>query len=78
MATTSTTYTIRNDFHNTSARVRADRDGRINARQVRRVRSILCGMADCKCGGSLGERGPQDVEIEPTGAGDVILTPKGD
>lgn len=55
--------TIRNDFHNTEVAVRVPDDGVLSPSQVRRVRSKLCGMPDCKCGGVLGERGRQDVEV---------------
>ena len=56
--------TIRNDFHHTETRVRVPADGVLSRWQVRRVRRALCGMADCKCGGDLSERGPQDEEVE--------------
>ena len=54
--------TIRNDFHNTSARVNPDRP--LSAATVSRVRRELCGMADCSCGGQVGERGPQECDID--------------
>jgi hypothetical protein len=61
--TKTTTITLRNDFHNTSARVHS---GPISARTANRVRRELCGMSDCSCSGTLGTRGPQDAEIVPT------------
>lgn len=59
--------TIRNDFHNTEAKINIfkSHNGRllISDRQVVRVRAKLCGIADCQCGGDLGQRGKQDFEI---------------
>jgi len=56
--------TIRNDFHGTEAKVRAPGGVAYLSRQIeRRVRRQLCGIAGCKCGGILGERGPQEVTI---------------
>lgn len=63
---------ITNDFHNTSVTLRLfgkpDRLGRywLSAYQVRRARRTLCGHADCACGGKLGQRGAQSVEIDAT------------
>lgn len=67
--------TILNDFHNTTAQVRPGLDGILSASQVLRVRRKLCGVSECRCGGTLGERGPRAVEIEPLGDGRVRLTP---
>jgi hypothetical protein len=52
------TITLRNEFHNTSARVRANETGEtlLSASTVRRVRRALCGMTDCTCGGVLRQR----------------------
>lgn len=58
-------YTLTNDFHNTTATVRPVRikDGRysglhkISRRTAIRLRSELCGVGDCVCSGSFGERG---------------------
>lgn len=62
------TITLTNDFHGQSVTLRL---GQRNARggwplsqgQIRRARQELCGIAGCTCGGLLGERGRQDVEI---------------
>lgn len=54
--------TLTNDFHGTSINL-VVRRGRLSLRQVRRARSALCGMADCKCGGNLGERGGSNPMI---------------
>lgn len=60
----STTITLHNDFHGTTARVRPVpiTDGRhagrhyVSRRVARRLRSALCGAADCTCGNAFGER----------------------
>ncbi len=52
--------TIRNNFHNTTIRLKAQIGDKLTASQVKRARSVLCGVRGCLCGGSLGERGPQD------------------
>lgn len=62
--------TITNDFHNTEARVRGLE---LSPATVRRVRRELCGISDCTCGGVLGQRGRQEVEIEPNEDGSVTL-----
>ena len=66
---TKTMITLSNDFHNTEARVRpvAITEGRykgyhhISLKTANRLRSALCGMTDCSCGGSFGERGGEYV-----------------
>jgi len=45
--------TIRNDYHNTFARVKY---GKLSPRTVKRVRAALCGIDNCTCGGDLSER----------------------
>lgn len=58
--------TLSNDFHNTSAYVRAEVDtyGRLilNLAQYQRAMQRLCGMSGCACGGV---RGPGQPRIEP-------------
>lgn len=39
-----------NDYHGTHAAAKADRAGRLNARQVARIRRQLCPYSDCECG----------------------------
>jgi len=59
------TVTLRNDFHNSEARVRvAGLPATLTRSQVVRVRRKLCGISGCTCGGPLGERGKQDVNID--------------
>lgn len=52
--------TVYNDFHNTSVSLRADIGAELTASQIRRARKELCGQDGCRCGGPLGERGPQE------------------
>lgn len=61
--------TLRNDFHNTEARIRVKSldygpDGEITARQLRRAKAKLCGVRGCTCGGIRGhQRGPQGQRL---------------
>lgn len=70
--------TIRNDFHHTETTVRVPcATRRLTRRQVQRVRRTLCGIADCRCGGVLGERGPQEqrwVAVPVEGGGVQLET----
>ena len=52
--------TVRNDFHNSETRVRANIGDQLSVLQQRRARAKLCGQRECTCCGSSGERGPQD------------------
>ena len=53
-------FKLTNDFHNTEAIVEAPAlPHELSRHQARRVRRRLCPSADCKCGGVLGLRGPQ-------------------
>ena len=71
-------FTIRNDFHNTTAVIKAEPGQKLSASQVWRCFDKLCGSDDCKCGGTLGQRGPQDCDIIPChGSVDTVaLKPK--
>lgn len=55
--TTNRTYTLYNDLHRTSVRVRATLGAKITDRQARRINAALCGVRGCGCGGALGVRG---------------------
>jgi hypothetical protein len=55
------TYTLTNDFHNTSTCVRVPDDGSLSERQIRRCWKALCGIEECTCSGYLGTRGGQEV-----------------
>lgn len=57
---------LRNDFHNTSVTLRPAADGTLSAGQVARAKRTLCprARAGCTCGGNLGERGPQEQQLE--------------
>ncbi len=57
MTTPTTKITLTNNFHRTSINLVLKPHNRLSLRQVRRARTALCGMADCLCGGDLGERG---------------------
>jgi hypothetical protein len=57
------TYILKNSFHGTQARARSA-DGWLSARQIKRLRTELCGHQGCVCGGELGEQGPQEYDIE--------------
>jgi hypothetical protein len=60
---------FRNDFHNTATTVNvAYLPWVLTPGEVKRIRRDLCGVSDCVCGGILGERGRQDVEIRATSA----------
>jgi hypothetical protein len=63
--------TLANDFHGTTAAMIANpvsgHTYRVSGRIVKRMRSELCGLTDCMCGGNFGERGRQEVSIEVTG-----------
>jgi len=56
--------TLKNDFHRSEVRLRAEEGEPFTDSQIRRARRTLCGVQGCVCGGAMGERGPQDVEIE--------------
>ena len=60
--------TLRNDFHNTEAKVRCESGERLSLTQVRRAWKALCGIESCTCNDGLGTRGPQEVDITPVGA----------
>jgi len=73
-----TIVTIRNDFHGTECRLHVEDKGVLTPSQVRRCRRVLCGIPTCLCGGILGERGKQDVEMKPLPNGFVLLDKRGD
>ncbi len=52
-------FTLRNDFHGTSVRVRG---GEMSRATVNRVKRTLCGIKGCTCSGQLGTRGEQECE----------------
>lgn len=64
------TATLRNNYHARETSVRYEPGRDLSRDQVRRIRSVLCGISDCRCGGDLSERGPQDVAIVPVGVRD--------
>lgn len=52
--------TIRNDFHSTEIRLRADVGDELTPAQIKRAKNALCGIDGCTCSGDTGERGKQD------------------
>lgn len=52
--------TLRNDFHNTEAKVKVN-NGIISGSSLKRAEKKLCGMSDCACGNIRGE---QDMIID--------------
>jgi hypothetical protein len=49
-------FTITNDFHGTSANVKAEIGDEISKSVRNRVRRTLCGIYDCCCGHADGSR----------------------
>ena len=72
-------FTAANDFHNSIVRVRPDKAGNLSARQVRRMKNVLCGChheSGCLCSGPDGARGEQpdgELEIHEDGSASIIL-----
>ena len=64
--------TVRNNFHNTEARIHPKAEKQKNGtlryfvtkKTAQRVRRALCGISDCQCSGEFGERGPQEFDWE--------------
>ena len=54
--------TLRNEFHNTETRVRAQIGDTLSANQADRAARNLCGLYGCVCGGEAGQRGPQHTD----------------
>ena len=57
------TLTIKNDFHQTETKVRAELlnhgmhfETTLSSRQMQRVKKTLCGQKDCTCGGIRGKQ----------------------
>ena len=54
--------TLKNEFHNTETRVRAQIGDTLTRNQTYRAARNLCGISDCLCGGEAGQRGPQHTD----------------
>ena len=53
--------TFKNDFRNTSVRLRASLGDYLSDSQIKRAARVLCPAADCFCGhGEINTRGRQD------------------
>ena len=75
------TIKFTNNFHNTESSVRIPEHifpcklgYMLNVGQVKRIKHQLCPSSDCTCGGNLGERGKQEVIIEPQIDGRVLIS----
>jgi len=56
--------TLKNDFHNTQCKINIPKNGaELTPRQVRRIKTTLCGVRGCRCGNDLGIRGRQDWSV---------------
>ncbi len=76
-------FTLTNDFHGTSTRIRVGADMIVSARTCRRAWRDLCGIDDCTCSGiaNMGTRGHQDgiADYEHVSEdGDIRIVPEGD
>lgn len=58
------TVTLTNNFHNTSCRVRPDKDGKLTLRQAGNAWRKLCGIESCMCGDVAGARPNASVQID--------------
>ena len=63
----SAAIVLTNDFHDSAVTIRATLGQYLSKSQIQRARRTLCGNAGCTCGGNLGERGKQTVEIDVAG-----------
>ena len=69
---------LKNDFHHTSCVVNIKGEI-INAKQVKQIKYILCGLDNCYCAGELGTRGKQEwadtynLQESCDSAGDTIF-----
>ena len=55
--------TLTNDFHYTQVTLRLELGRPLSSHQIRRSRESLCGVDDCTCGGDLGQRGWQGLQV---------------
>jgi hypothetical protein len=74
----SNLVTLRNNFHNTSAKILFNGSAyRPSTSTVKRVFNKLCGQKQCTCSDNdLGTRGAQQVNIDTTITGKVLITKK--
>ena len=71
------TITIKNNFHGTEYGLKVSDYGvPLSPGQIRRCRKALCGIKNCICGGVVGERGPQEIEITYYGTYEICLLRK--
>lgn len=69
-------FFVRNEFHNTSYKLRTRYYKRLTPEQIKLCRRALCGIRDCQCGAELKDRGPQDfvIRVGFDLSGDQIIT----
>jgi hypothetical protein len=67
--------TFTNEFHKTSVTL-ITKDGKLSPGQVKKARRVLCGTADCRCGGNLSETGTsirmEGIVPRPDGGVDIV------
>lgn len=68
-----TKITLSNSFHNTEVTLIA-KGGYLSRGQVRRARKALCGIGECCCGGSAGQRPDGQYGLEERQDGGAYLT----
>ena len=56
--------TLTNNFHNTEITLRTGHDSELSKRQQRRAWHTLCGIANCQCGGPVGDRPVQTEHVD--------------
>ena len=63
---------LKNDFHNSEVKLNV-KNGVITKDQVKRSKTVLCGMLGCSCSDDLGMRGPQDyfIDLRMSNSGDI-------
>ena len=62
--------TLRNNFHNSSTRIRAKIGDLLDEAQVKRIGKRLCSSRGCGCSDDTGTRGAQDYGLEIVDIGD--------
>ena len=69
--------TLTNDFHNSEVNLRIEHGQPLSPNQIRRARRVLCGLTGCLCGGALGERGHQDVDVDQLDENNIVILDPG-
>jgi len=67
--------TLTNNFHGTSANIRAAIGDELTASQIKRAKRELCGIHGCTCSGPAGARGKQSgLSLEQIDEGRVLVS----